>query len=36
MNELAFTHPFRIFMPRMVEAMNAHFHRAIALHVIHL
>jgi hypothetical protein len=36
MNELRFANWLCVVMPRVVEAVNTHFHRAIALHVIHL
>src|SRR5580692_4268691 len=36
MNELAFTDGLGILMSRVMEAMDTHLDRAIALHVIHL
>jgi len=33
MNELPFNDCFRVFVPPVVEAVNTHFNRAIALHV---
>jgi len=36
MNELPFTDALCFLMSRMVETMDAHLDRAIALHVIHL
>ena len=36
LNELPFPNWFCVIMPRVVEAMNTHLYRTIALHVIHL
>src|SRR5713226_562086 len=36
MDKLPFANPLRVFMPRVVEAVHPHLHRAIALHVIDL
>ncbi len=36
MNEFPFADWFRILVPRVVEAVNTHLHRAITLHMMHL
>src|SRR5256885_1627667 len=35
-NETGLAHAFRVFAPRMVEAVDAHFDSAISLHVVNL
>src|SRR5437868_5474942 len=35
-NETGLAHAFRVFVPRMVEAVDAHFDSAISLHVVNL
>src|SRR5689334_3580534 len=35
-NEAGLAHAFGIFVPRMVEAVDAHFDRAVSLHVMNL